>query len=66
MKKSDRRNRPLLLLPVLVAMFWGSCYDPIGRTLVQSERDARAAICAFCMSLAMVIMYSCFMSYRED
>ena len=53
-----KSKRSLLVLPLLSALFWGSCYDPGPQRLPQSERDARAAICSLCASLFALVLIS--------
>lgn len=55
-----KSKRSLLILPLLSALFWGSCYDPSpnGYRLPQTERDGRAAVCSFCASLFAIVVAS--------
>lgn len=51
-------SKPLLLLPLLSAIFWASCIDPNSprqTRLPDAERDTRAAICAFVVGCAALI-----------
>ncbi len=49
-------RRRLLLLPLLSALWAGSCYDPMASGLRQRERDVRLAIGSFAVSLMSLIV----------
>lgn len=51
-----KSKRFLLLLPVLSALFFGFCYEPVNSQLPQRERDTRSAICSLCASWFMLII----------
>ena len=49
--------KTLWALPLLSALFAASCVDPMsGRKMSDTERDARSAICALCMSVSGLIL----------
>lgn len=53
-------TKRLLFLPLLSALFWASCRDPSDQRsyLPGAERDARAAICAFALACAGLVVAS--------
>lgn len=51
-----KSKRFLLLLPVLSALYWGSCYEPTNQLLPRMERDVRSAICSLCVSMFALIL----------
>ncbi len=52
-------KRTTYLIPLLWALEWGACYDPAPGSepspLAQHERDARAALSAFALSMTVLL-----------
>jgi hypothetical protein len=59
-----KRNRILPLLPMLSALYWGSCYNPWTTDLAQRDRDLRSFICALCLSSIAYIVAKAFLDEK--
>lgn len=55
-KKIRKPRTYIWALPILAAVFAGSCADPYKASMTQYDKDIRSAICAFTVTFFAIII----------
>lgn len=63
-------NRATWLIPVLSAVYWGSCRTDAGCRMAvggpPGMSDERAAICGLCLALALLLVIRQFVAWADE